>query len=55
MEEKAQTSMEALLLLALTVFAAAVVGLYLLGLPKSNFGPAINSKTNEIKNAFNNI
>ena len=47
--------MEALLLLALTVFAAAVVGIYLLNLPKSNFGPAINNKASAIKNALNNI
>lgn len=47
--------MEALLLLALAVLAAAVVGLYLLGIPKNTIGPGINNTANNVKDALNNL
>ena len=52
MDSKAQTSTEALILIAAVILIATVVGVYLLSIPSGATGHTINELRNEVIHGF---
>ena len=55
MDEKAQTALEMLLLLAAAVFMAALVGIYLKNLPQNIVSNTVPTETNQVINQLGNL
>ena len=54
-EEKAQTSLEMLLLLAAAVFMASLVGIYLKNLPQNLVSNTVPTETNQVINQLGDL